>query len=120
MIQARRTLLVLSEHSQPPPPWYTKGYGIFQDTPFTFAAPGDFNCDPNRGPADAPLFEINHFITNAKPPSAQEAEQVNSNAALTARVDQCQQQRGKRPTILAVDFATVGDLMGVVDRLNGR
>ena len=119
MIEARRTLLVLTEHSGPPPPWYTTGYGIFQDTPYTFAAPSDFNCNPNRGPSDAPLFEINHFITNAKPPSATEAEQVNSEAALMARVEQCQKQRGRLPTILAVDFASVGDLMGVVDKLNG-
>ena len=118
MISAKRTLLVLSEHSGPPPSWYTTGYGIFQDTPYTFAAPADFNCDVNRGPADAPLFELNHFITNAKPPSAEEARQVNSAAALEARVQACKEQRGLSPTIIAVDFATVGDLIGVVDRLN--
>jgi hypothetical protein len=38
---------------------YTKGYGIFQETPYTFAAPSDLSCRPNRGRADAPLFEIN-------------------------------------------------------------
>ena len=37
MIDAHRNLLVLSEHFGGTPAWYTKGYGIFQDTPFTFA-----------------------------------------------------------------------------------
>ena len=29
-------------------------------------------------PADAPLFELNHFITTDKPPSVQEAATVNA------------------------------------------
>jgi hypothetical protein len=45
---------------------------------------------------------------------------VNPVAAPTARVDQCRQQRGKQPTILGADFAPVGDLMGMVDRLDDR
>ena len=103
MIDARRTLLVLSEHAGPPPSWYTKGYGIFQDTPFTFARPSEFSCAPNRGPADAPLFEINHFITNTQPPSAEEAEQVNSDgvalgavAHVPARAGAVPHDRGRR------------------------
>ena len=51
MIDARRTLLVLSEHAGPPPSWYTKGYGIFQDTPFTFARPSrvQLRAEPRSG-----------------------------------------------------------------------
>ena len=119
MIDAHRNLLVLTEHSGPPPSWYTKGYGIFQDTPFTFASPAQFSCAANRGPADAPLFEINHFITNASPPSAKEAVTVNSTRALTDRIATCRRERNLFPTIVAVDFVAVGDLMGVIDQVNG-
>jgi hypothetical protein len=119
MIDARRNLLVLSESSGPPPSWYTKGYGIFQDTPFTFATPAEFSCAANRGPADAPLFEINHFITNASPPSAEEARTVNSQSALSDRIATCRRERNLFPTIVAVDFASVGDLLGVIDQVNG-
>jgi hypothetical protein len=119
MITARRNLLVLSEHAGGDPPWYTKGYGIFQDTPFTFAAPSDFSCAPNRGPADAPLFEINHFITNKKPPSVEEAKKVNSYDVLMGRVRQCMAERKLFPTIVAVNFFHEGDLLKVVDDLNG-
>jgi hypothetical protein len=119
MIDARRNLLVLSEHAGGEPSWYTPGYGIFQDTPFTFADPKDFSCKVNRGPADAPLFEINHFITNKQPPSLEQAKTVNSYDVLLGRARECQQQRGLFPTIVAVNFADQGDLLKVVDTLNG-
>lgn len=119
MIESRRNLLVLSEHAGGTPAWYTKGYGIFQDTPFTFAAPGDFSCAPNRGPADAPLFEINHFITNKRPPSIDVARTVNAYDFLMERVRQCEAERGKFPTIVAVNFYHEGDLIEVVNVLNG-
>ena len=82
MIDAQRNVLVLSEHAGGTPAWYTPGYGIFQDTPYTFATPDQFSCAVNRGPADAPLFQINHWITNTKPPSVEEAKAVNAYDAL--------------------------------------
>ncbi len=88
-----------------------------QDTPYTFAAPTDFSCAVNRGPADAPLFELNHFITNKQPPSVQVGREVNAYDVLMGRVQQ--QERGLFPTIVAVNFYDQGDLLKVVDRLNG-
>jgi hypothetical protein len=119
MIDAGRNLLVLSEHNGGDPPWYTKGYGIFQDTPFTFAAQSDFSCAANRGPANAPLFQINHWITNKQPPSLEEAKVVNSYDVLHGRVQECMKERGKFPTIVGVNFWETGDLFKVVDKLNG-
>ncbi len=119
MIDSRRNLLVLSEHAGGTPPWYTKGYGIFQDTPYTFAEPTDFTCVHNRGPDDAPLFEINHFITNKKPPSVDVARKVNAYDFLMSRVRQCEAERKLFPSIVAVNFFHVGDLREVVDVLNG-
>lgn len=119
MVDARQNLFVLSEHEGGTPPWYTKGYGIFQDTPFTFTAPSDFTCAVNRGPADAPLFEINHWITNKEPPSLEQARAVNSYDVLLGRVRQCQAERKLFPTIVAVNFAEQGDLLRVVDTING-
>jgi hypothetical protein len=118
MIAARRTLLVLAEHDGGQPAWYTKGYGIFQDTPFTFATPQDFSCRHNRGPADAPLFEVNHFITTDRPPSIDTAREVNSYPVLMGRVRECTQQRGLLPNIIAVNFYDEGDLLGVVADVN--
>ena len=119
MIDARQNLFVLTEHEGGTPPWYTKGYGIFQDTPYTFAEPSDFSCAVNRGPADAPLFQINHWITNKEPPSLEQARTVNSYDVLLARVRQCQAERKMFPTIVGVNFAEQGDLLRVVDTING-
>ena len=119
MIDAKRNLLVLGEHQGGTLPWYTKGYGIFQDTPFTFADPSQFSCAHNRGPADAPLFELNHFITTKEPPSVAEARVVNAYDVLMGRARQCQAERKLLPNIVAVNFSSVGDLMRVVHDLNG-
>ena len=119
MVAAKKTLLVLAEHQGGSPPWYTPGYGIFQDTPYTFVSQADFSCDINRGPADAPLFEVNHFITNKQPPSVTVARAVNSYDVLMARVRLCEQQRRLFPTIVAVNFYDQGDLLKVVNNING-
>jgi hypothetical protein len=47
------------------------------------------------------------------------AEKVNAATPLGDRVDECRRQRGMLPNYVAVDFYDRGDLLGVVDRLNG-
>ncbi|HEY6532059.1 MAG TPA: hypothetical protein VIY72_07130 [Acidimicrobiales bacterium] len=36
LVDARQNIFMLSEFSGPPPSWNNLGYGLFQDTPFTF------------------------------------------------------------------------------------
>ncbi|CAB4601882.1 unannotated protein [freshwater metagenome] len=36
MIDAKKNIVMISEFSGAPPAWNIKGYGVFQDTPFTF------------------------------------------------------------------------------------
>jgi hypothetical protein len=165
MIDAKRNIMLVSENSGPPPAWNVPGYGIFQDTPYTFptvaglltpGAPGftgadtvtgripdtvvepdptaptgsttafspDWtglpSCRPNRGTPSSPLFEINHFVTPAGgAPTVQQARVVNAYDVLQPRVANCRTQRGLFPNIVAVNFAEVGDLLRVVDDLNG-
>ncbi len=38
---------------------------------------------------------------------------------LLPRAEECQQERGRLPNFVAVDFYDRGDLLGVVDTLNG-
>ena len=92
-------------------------YDWFQETPFTFTNKNQFNCQPNRGKPDAPLFLINHWIT-VSPPNPQEEAVVNSRAVLDKRIQQCLRERGLVPNILQVQFAERGDLMSVVQTLN--
>ncbi len=167
LIDARQNIFLLSEFTGHPPAWNNPGYGLFQDTPFTFTAAsqlvvegaagsepsgttydtglvddtvvspdtalptgttlsfgtdwtGQPSCAPNRGSPDSPLFQINHWVTPAgAAPTVAQAREVNAYDVLMPRVKACMAERGRFPTIVGVDFATVGDLLQVVDDLNG-
>jgi len=95
-----------------------QGFDWVQDTPYDFARPSDFSCAPNRGPADASVFLLNHWITD-KRREVSNATEVNARDVLLPRAEECAETRGLQPTYLAVDFYDRGDLFGVVDTLNG-
>jgi hypothetical protein len=120
MIESGQRLVVLMEEhgGGTTYPWLLQGFDWVQDTPFLFAGPGEFSCDPNRGPADASLFLLNHWITD-KRREVSNATEVNARDVLLPRAQECAETRGLQPTYLAVDFYDRGDLFGVVDTLNG-
>ena len=75
-------------------------------------------CAPNRGPADAPLFLINHWVTTDPAPRPSNAAEVNAYAPLRARARECERIRHHVPNLLAVDFYRRGDVFKVADTLN--
>jgi hypothetical protein len=119
MIDAGTRLQVSLENGAAPPMLPNAFSGLVEETPFTFRRPRDLeragSCAPNRGGETAPLFQFNHWVTPAEPLTA---TRVNASM-LRERVARCTRQRGRTPTLVAVDFAEQGDLLGVVDRLNG-
>jgi hypothetical protein len=129
MIDADKQIFYLAENSRTPPAWNNPAYGpdgIFQDTPFTFTDPSQLegdqiqaSCAANRGTAASPLFQVNHWITNADPPSIDVAKTVNAYEVLMPRVKGCQSERGRFPTLIGVNYYDQGDLLKVVDELNG-
>jgi hypothetical protein len=118
LIDNGQNLLVFAERGDPGgPPWYHSMYDWFQETQFSFTNKNQFNCKPNRGRPDAPLFLINHWIT-VSPPNPSEESVVNSHAVLEKRVEQCLRERGLAPNILQVQFAERGDLVVETQELN--
>jgi hypothetical protein len=118
LIDNGQNLLVFAERGDPGgPPWYHSMYDWFQETPFSYTNKNQFDCQPNRGRPDAPLFLINHWIT-VSPPNPQAETVVNSRAVLDKRIQQCLRERGLVPNILQVQFAERGALMSVVRELN--
>jgi hypothetical protein len=118
MIRSGRNLLVFAELGGPgAPDWYHSAYDWFQETPFRFAGVDAFNCDPNRGPDDAPMFLLNHWITTS-PPDPNVAARANAADVLETRARRCADERGQIPNVLAVDFSERGDVVGVAERLN--
>jgi hypothetical protein len=117
MIDAGERLVVFAEEEGPPPAWYHPAYENVQETPFLFRSPEDFSCAENRGPADAPLFLMNHWISKITPDRAT-AAQVNQHDVLVDRARRCERERGLKPNYLAVDFFGLGDVLGATDTLN--
>jgi hypothetical protein len=118
LIRAKTRLLVTLENGDGGPQLPNAFTGLVEETPFTFLKATelttDDSCRVNRGTDAAPIFQFNHWVT---PQVRAHARLVNSRV-LAARVRRCTRVRGRRPTLVAVDFAERSDVFRVVDRLN--
>ena len=119
MIDSDQRLVVFGENDTAGVPWFHPAFETIQETPYTFHSPDEFSCRANRGGTSGPLFQINHWIETTPTPKPSNAAVVNAHDFLLARVRRCQQERGKLPNILAVDFAGTGDVIAVAADLNG-
>jgi hypothetical protein len=128
MIEDNERVVVMAEHQAGAAPWYRDGYtDVLEETPYRFKQPSELidrgklarSCRPNRGSEDNPLFLLNHWIDTSPAPKPSNAAQVNDAKALLTRIRACKRVRGQRPNLIAVDFYATGDLMKVVDELNG-
>jgi hypothetical protein len=120
MISSGNRLFVMAEHDAGEIPWYFPAYDeVLQETPYTFHAPEEFSCAPNRGAAENPLFLVNHWIETTPAPRPTNAGLVNTDSALVSRARECERQRGRRANVIAVDFAGVGDVVEATAILNG-
>jgi hypothetical protein len=118
MIDAGTRLQVSLENGDGGPTLPNAFTGLVQETPFTYLRPRNLeaasSCTANRGTPDSPLFQFNHWVTPAEPVTA---PRVNS-AILHERITRCTAERGRGPTLVAVDFAERGDLLELVRTLN--
>jgi hypothetical protein len=128
MIDANQRVIFLAENHAGGAPWYRLAYGtITEETPYEFTRVGQLtdpsklpaSCRPNRGPARAPLFLVNHWIATAPLPRPSDAAKVNAFAPLLARLRECERIRHHVPTLVAVNFYRTGDVFKVVDAING-
>ena len=128
MIESGQRLVVMAENDAGRIPWYHLAYEHnLQETPFRFTATSQLtdpknlpaSCRPNRGPDSAPLFLLNHWIDTTPVPRAALANIVNARQALLARATTCQRIRHRLPNLVAVDFYRRGDVLDVVNTLNG-
>ncbi|QGG95718.1 PI-PLC domain-containing protein [Actinomarinicola tropica] len=118
MIDDGERLVVVAEVEGPPPAWYLHAFDEMQETPFTVLRPDAFTCEPNRGPDDASLFLLNHWVQRVAPDRA-DALEVNAHDVLVDRARRCAAERGQLPDFLAVNFYSLGDVVGAADTLNG-
>jgi hypothetical protein len=128
MIDSDQRIVFLAENHAGAASWYQLAYQrITMETPFGFSRPVQLtaaadlasSCRANRGPAQAPMFLVNHWITTDPLPLPSNAAKVNAYAPMLARMRECRGIRDHLPNLVAVDFYRQGDLFKVVDTLNG-
>jgi hypothetical protein len=128
MIDSNQRLVVMAENDAGDIPWYHLAYAhALQETPFRFTnalqltdpSKLDASCRAHRGPTSAPLFLLNHWVDTTPAPRPSLASVVNARGALLTRAQTCQRRRGRLPNLVAVDFYRRGDVLGVVNALNG-
>lgn len=118
MIDNDERLVVLAEESGQPPEWYHQGFELVQDTPFTFETVDDFSCELNRGPENASVLLMNHWL-DATAASRADTALANDHDVIVERARACEEERGTAVNFVAVNFYSIGDVLEAVDTLNG-
>jgi hypothetical protein len=128
MVDSGRRVVFLAEDHAGAAPWYRLAYGsITQETPYAFSKVRQLtarrllraSCRTNRGPKDAPLFLVNHWVSTDPVLRPSDASKVNVFELLMRTASECQHVRRHLPTLLAVNFYRRGDPFRAVDALNG-
>jgi hypothetical protein len=118
LIDTRQRVVVMTESGRAGVPWLLPAFEVMQETPYKFRNPSELSCAANRGGTSGTLFQINNWIDTTPAPKPSNAAIVNAYDALLRRARRCQEERGLRPTIIAVDFYRTGDVVGVARALN--
>jgi len=118
MIDGGQRLVVMAEVEGPPPAWYHHAWDFAEETPYWFKDPTEFSCQPNRGDTGKPFFLLNHWIERVSP-SRMDAVHINDDEFLPDRAQQCAEERGQIPNFVAVNSYLIGEVVDVVDELNG-
>jgi len=128
MIDSGGRLLITAESQGSPPSWHHRFWDLGWDTPYSFQSLQSLqvdsgskdSCRHNRGTTDGSLFLLNHWVGNALGlPDPEAAKTANGIVFLEARARRCQEKWQHIPNIVAVDFHDIGDVLAVVDALNG-
>jgi hypothetical protein len=117
LVKHGKQLVVFAQHQGGDAPGLLDQYTEMNETPYSFASSAQFTCAANRGPRKARLFLVNHWVD--LPDELAAAQEANAYPLLDARVKQCMQERGHLANFVAVNYADQGDLLRVVDELNG-
>jgi hypothetical protein len=119
LVTRNERVIVFTDDRDAPQPWHLYTYDWAWENPYSAATPGDLSCAEDRGSRDRSLWVFNHFLTN--PVAGPDlAEMVNHDPFFTERVSACRDEAGgDLPNFVTVDFYDLGDVLSVVDTLNG-
>ncbi len=126
LLDAGKQLLWTAESGGGAPDWYHDQWALVRETPYTFHSQAELRdedgaddaCRPDRGSADAPLLQVNHWVAKVLPTVAQ-SEAANALPVLLARAGHCATLRGGPVNLLVVDHASRGEVVRAARILNG-
>ncbi len=119
MISSNQRVIVMAENDAGTElDWYLQAFDVTEEMRFRNESPDDFPFTPDRGGTGQPFFQLNHWIQEPQP-TPSNAEIVNARDFMLPRAERCERERDTDVSILAVNFWGVGDLVEVVDELNG-
>jgi len=118
MLGSGRRLVLFTDEDAGSPSWYHDIWQFAWETPFHYVDAEEMDCEGNRGVVGNDLFILNHFLTNPWA-SPTYAEEVNQREFLEARAVECSEAFQKLPNFVLVDFYSIGNVLEVVNFLNG-
>jgi hypothetical protein len=110
-------LIVLSQREGGSPDWFMPMFSLVQDNPYNARTVDELSCRANRGPTNAELFLLNHWVSRSTP-SISDARRINDKDYVLERVKECEDERDERVNFIGVNFWGVGDVPGAVAELN--
>jgi hypothetical protein len=123
MVESNQRVVVMAENHWEGVPWYHGAFEVCQETPYRFLNVEEISSakanKPGRGGTTGSLLLMNNWIETTPTPLPSNAEIVNSYDFLLKRALACKKVRKMMPNLIAVDFYKTGDLVRVVDALNG-
>jgi hypothetical protein len=119
LIQSGERVVTFIESGRSGVPWLRPAFQNFKETPYSFHKPDEFSCRANRGGEGGSLFLINNWVETTPTPKPSNAVLVNAYNFLYNRAELCEHERHHVPNIIAIDFYRTGDLLKVVNKLNG-
>lgn len=123
MVESDQRVLVLAENHWEGVPWYHGAFEVCQETPYRFLKLEEIESPKankvGRGGTGGSLLLMNNWIETTPAPLPSNAEIVNSYDVLLKRAKALKRTRKMMPNLVAVDFYKTGDLMRVVDAMNG-
>ena len=117
MITTGKRLVVFTDRGGGSWPGYHDVWAFCQETHFSVKRVSDFTYRRNRGQASNPLMILNHFLTN--PVAAPRlARLANATDTLGPRIRGCQENTGRFPNFIVVDFHEIGNTPATVEQFN--
>lgn len=121
MVAGGRRVLFMAENDARGVAWLHPQFELAGETRFNFKKPaellGDGGCAANRGGTAPPMLLINQFV-DSFPPSARNAKVLNGLDTIVSHARRCMAERGRVPTLIAVDHWKVGDVVGAARELD--